>query len=184
MPEIDHSFVGQTVIVTGSNTGLGYEAAKYYILLGASRVILAVRSVDKGNEAKRTLEAATGKTGVIEVWTLDMSSNASIQEFVTKTESLDRIDVLLENAGMLSTTWQLSVEGIEMGMAVNVYGTIFLALLMIPVLRASARKHNIIPVITIVGSGAHHMHPIQDAIDSGDPLAYWDDEKSYARGSR
>ena len=185
VPELNHSFAGQTIIVTGSNTGLGYESAKHYLLLGASRIILAVRNLDKGNAAKVKLEAATGKTGILEVWSLDMSSYTSIQEFVNKAEkNLDRIDVLLENAGMLSTKWQVSVEGTEMGMAVNVYGTIFLALLMIPVLRASARKHNITPVVTIVGSEAHHLHSIKQAVNSGDPLAYWDDEKKYDRLSR
>ena len=145
---------------------------------------MAVRNLDKGNAAKTKLEASTGKLGILEVWTLDMSSYTSIQEFVVKAKTLDRIDVLLENAGMLSTTWQVSVEGTEMGMAVNVYGTILLALLMIPVLRVSARKHNIVPVITIVGSEAHHLTSMKEPVKSGDPLGYLDDEKKYDRVAR
>src|SRR6266536_1040966 len=50
------SFDGQTVIMTGSNTGLGLEAARHITKLGAQRVILAVRSIAKGEAAKKSIE--------------------------------------------------------------------------------------------------------------------------------
>ena len=157
VPEIRHSFAGQTVIVTGSNAGLGFASAKHYVTLGASKVILAVRSIDRGNAAKARIEDATGRAGVVEVWTLDMSSYASIKDFAEKAKTLDRVDVLLENAGVMSFDWNLAVDGSETTMAVNVYGTIMLALLMIPLIRITARKHNTTPVLTIVSSEAHHF---------------------------
>jgi NAD(P)-dependent dehydrogenase (short-subunit alcohol dehydrogenase family) len=69
------SFAGQTVIVTGSNVGLGKEAARHIARLGVSKLILAVRNVDAGEEAKGDIESTTncGKM-VIEVWQLDLSS--------------------------------------------------------------------------------------------------------------
>lgn len=53
------SFVGKTVIITGSNTGLGREAARHIARLGAETIILAVRSLRKGEAAKRDIEQST-----------------------------------------------------------------------------------------------------------------------------
>ena len=55
------SFTGKTVLVTGSNVGLGYEAAIKYAQKGASKLILAVRSVDKGEQAKSEIIEKTGR---------------------------------------------------------------------------------------------------------------------------
>src|ERR1700742_4615754 len=81
---------GKTVLVTGSNSGLGLEAAQYYYRLGAARLILAVRTPSKGEDAKRDIEAnpihpdtsaadkaiataeeVTSPQPVISVWQLD-----------------------------------------------------------------------------------------------------------------
>lgn len=69
------SFAGQTVIVTGSNIGLGKEAARHIARLGVSKLILAVRNIDAGEEAKTYIEHTTNcSKSVIEVWQLDLSS--------------------------------------------------------------------------------------------------------------
>lgn len=67
-------FTGQTIIITGSNVGLGYEAARHFTRLGAAKVILAVRNCQAGEEAKRSIELSTHITGVCEVWQLDLAS--------------------------------------------------------------------------------------------------------------
>lgn len=59
------SFQGRTVIVTGANTGLGQEAARHFVRLGASTLIIACRTVSKGEAAKKDIEQSTGRTGVI-----------------------------------------------------------------------------------------------------------------------
>ena len=147
-------------------------------------MILAVRSIDRGNAAKARIEDATGRAGVVEVWTLDMSSYASIKDFAEKAKTLDRVDVLLENAGVMSFDWNLAVEGSETTMAVNVYGTIMLALLMIPLMKITARKHNTTPVLTIVSSEAHHFTNLAEEMKSGDVLASLDEEKKFNAFSR
>jgi retinol dehydrogenase-12 len=101
---------GQTVIVTGANVGLGLEAARHIVNLGAAKVILAVRSIDKGEAAKKDIEATSGKRGVVEVWQLDLSSYASVEEFAAKASKLDRLDVLLENAGIATGTFKLAED--------------------------------------------------------------------------
>lgn len=62
-----HSFADQVAIVTGSNTGLGLEAARHLVRLDAKKVILAVRNTSKGDVAKVSIEQSTGRRGVVEV---------------------------------------------------------------------------------------------------------------------
>lgn len=146
---------GQTVIVTGSNTGLGKEAARHFARLGASKVIIACRSVDKGEAAKKDIETTTKcNSDVIEVWPLDLASYESVRAFADRASKLNRLDVLLENAGVAGTKWNNS-NGHEQMIDVNVISTFYLALLMLPKLKASAKEFNIKPRLTIVTSEVH-----------------------------
>jgi retinol dehydrogenase 12 len=56
---------GQTVIVTGANAGIGLEAAWHFVHLDASKVILAVRSISKGEAAAKFIEESTGQAGML-----------------------------------------------------------------------------------------------------------------------
>lgn len=144
---------GKTFIVTGANTGLGFEAAKHLIRCRSERVILAVRSLERGEEAKRRIEADTSVAGVAEVWQLELSSYDSIKAFVKKVEQLERLDAIIENAGVAAPDFTLS-EGYETTITVNVIGTFLLAALVLPKLRATAKKTGQKTDLTIVGSGA------------------------------
>lgn len=95
------SHEGKTVIVTGANIGLGYEAAKHFVRLGAAKVILAVRSPEKGEEARKTIETSEKRSGVVEVWALDLASYDSVKAFAKRVAGLERVDVVVENAGTL-----------------------------------------------------------------------------------
>ena len=151
-PEAD--FSGQTVIVTGSNAGLGFEAARHITRLNAEKVILAVRSLEKGEKAKKSIEESTGRQGAVEVWPLDLSSYDSVKEFVKRAESLKRLDVVLENAGMFPQGFVLA-EDYEATITVNVVSTFLLALMILPKLRETATRYNITPRLTIVSSEVH-----------------------------
>ncbi|EXJ87396.1 alcohol dehydrogenase [Capronia epimyces CBS 606.96] len=150
------SFKGQTVIVTGSNTGLGKEAARHFARLGVSKLILAVRNTSAGENARREIEETTHcGPGVIEVWKLDLASYESVQTFATRAaKDLARIDVLLENAGIAVSKFALA-EGHERTVTVNVISTFLLALLLLPKLEATARDYNTHPRLTIVSSEVH-----------------------------
>ncbi|EDU44469.1 Short-chain dehydrogenase [Pyrenophora tritici-repentis] len=118
-------FSGKTVIITGSNVGLGKEAARHYARLDASVLILAVRSLDKGLVAKQEITRTTGHKN-IKVWKLDMSDYTSIQSFVKRAEDeLDRVDVFIANAGVVRSQYH-EVNGHEEGIAVNVIATTLL----------------------------------------------------------
>ena len=100
-PATEVDFTGQTIIVTGSNVGLGKEAARHFVRLNADKVILAVRNLAAGDEAKQDIERSTGRPhGVCQVWHLDLASVASVKAFATRASTeLARVDCLVENAG-------------------------------------------------------------------------------------
>ncbi|KIW05786.1 uncharacterized protein PV09_03641 [Verruconis gallopava] len=156
---------GGTFIVTGSNTGLGFDAAKSLVQTGASKVILAVRTPSKGEDARSKIETATGITGVLEVWQLEMASYDSILAFAKRVELLERVDAIIENAAMALDKWQTGDKGMEMSLIVNVTGTMLLAGLVMPKLKECAEKFNIKPTISIVGSGVAHQDDCRDELN-------------------
>ena len=155
-PAPTSDFTGQIIIVTGSNTGLGLEAARHLVALKAEKVILAVRNAEKGEAARRSIEDSTKRSGVIEVWPLDLSSYQSVEQFAQRASKLPRLDVLLENAGIATQKFTL-VEGNESTITVNVVSTFLLALLLLPKLRETATTFNVLPRLVIVSSEVHAM---------------------------
>jgi len=93
LPYPTADFSGQTIIITGSNTGLGLEAARHIVRLGAAKVILAVRTISKGEAAaKDIIESTKVKENVIEVWQVDLSSYESVKAFGARVQTLERLD--------------------------------------------------------------------------------------------
>ena len=101
LPYPNSSFAGQTVIVTGSNTGLGLEAARHIARLGAAKVILACRTVTKGQTAAADITASEHLTSDrIEVWELNLSSYQSIKAFAQRVQRLDRLDAFIQSGDL------------------------------------------------------------------------------------
>ncbi|RMJ15277.1 hypothetical protein CDV36_005089 [Fusarium kuroshium] len=142
---------GGTYIVTGANTGLGFECAKTLVRLGAKTVILGVRSIEKGDVAATAIAKETGREGVCQVWHLDLASLDSVEEFAKKVKTLDRIDALIQNASVALADYTLS-EGVETTLTVNVLSTMLLAIRAMPKLQESARTFSINPHLVIVSS--------------------------------
>ncbi|KAI5197491.1 NAD(P)-binding protein [Aureobasidium subglaciale] len=157
----EQSCKGQVFIVTGANVGLGLEASRHLVRLGADKVILACRNAEKGEAAVKDIEQSTKRIGVAEVWSLDLSSFESVKEFAKKVDTLPRIDAIIENAGISTEKFQL-FEGMESTVTVNVISTFLLALLVLPALKRSSQKHNIQPRLTIVASEVHHWTDIPE----------------------
>ena len=154
-PPSTYDFTGQTVIVTGANAGLGYEAALQIARQNAARVILAVRTPSKGEDARRKIESSTGRDGAVEVWPLDLSSFASVRAFAARAATtLERLDALLENAGVVAERFELA-EGHESTVTTNVVSTFLLARLLLPKLRETAARFGVRPRLTIVSSEVH-----------------------------
>ncbi|KAF7558902.1 hypothetical protein G7046_g5264 [Stylonectria norvegica] len=144
---------GATYIVTGSNVGLGFEAAKHLVEFKSKKVIIAVRNLKAGEEAKAKIEEATGNTGIAEVWELDLASYDSVKAFAKKASTLDRIDAVIENAAVAMSQRAVSEDHIT-PVTVNVFSTFLLAVLLLPKLSESAEKFGIVPHLAIIASGA------------------------------
>jgi retinol dehydrogenase-12 len=80
----------------------------------------------------------------------------SIRAFAKRAEKLDRLDVILENAGVVMQGFNWSEKAkMELTTAINVVGTFFLALLMLPILRKSGEKYKTVPHLSITSSEVH-----------------------------
>lgn len=145
---------GRTYIVTGANIGLGFECVKHLVRFGSARVIMAVRSTERGQAALESIEADTGTSGVAEVWPLDLTSYQSIQDFAKRVEGLDRVNALVHNAGVANEEWTICEEGggLETSLMVNLVGPLYLTSLLMPYLEACAERLGIQPRITFVNS--------------------------------
>ncbi|RDW63776.1 putative short-chain dehydrogenase [Coleophoma cylindrospora] len=158
LPEPTASFQGKTVIVTGSNVGLGLEASRWLVRLGASRVILACRNLSKGQAAAKDIQTTTGcSSDTIGVWQLDMGSYASVQAFAAKVKAeLPRLDVLIANAGINSHIFNLAEDN-EAMVTVNVVSLFLLGFLLYPKLRETAKQYNTETHFTITSSDLHEV---------------------------
>ncbi|ROW13542.1 hypothetical protein VPNG_04379 [Cytospora leucostoma] len=181
------SFAGKTVLVTGANTGLGFEAAVKFARLGASRLILAVRTPSKGEEAKARILQATGREDdFITILQVDLAEFESVKAFIrVLEEETDHLDVALLNAGLGNPTYVKSPLGWEMAVQVNVLSTALMAVLLLPLLRVAARPGQTLPHLTFVNSHGHSMAEREWIGEDGSLLQAatsepgWDAKKSY-----
>ena len=155
------SFANQTIIVTGSNVGLGFEAARHFYRLNCAKLILAVRTISKGETAKEDIVRSIGHRNdadAIEIWPLDMSSTESTLAFAERVNSdLPRVDAIVQNAGINNQSWEVS-EGWEQTIQVNVINTLLLGLLVLPKLRETKKTlTDSSPHLEIVSSQLHRF---------------------------
>ena len=110
---------GKVIIVTGGNSGLGYESVKAFAEKGAE-VIMASRSLEKGSTAKKEIGNVKGNITVMQ---LDLMDFASISSFVKVfKEKYNRLDILLNNAGIMMTPYSLTKDGLEAQNGTNHFG--------------------------------------------------------------
>jgi len=142
---------GRTVIVTGANSGIGFEAAKELALKGAV-VILAVRSQQKGDAAAKAIQALDPQVKVT-VQLIDLASLKSVKAFSTRfTEAHSALDLLINNAGIMIPPHSLTEDGFESQMGTNHFGHFALTAQLFPLLQATKGSR-----IVNVSSSAHNM---------------------------
>ena len=128
---------GKVVLITGATSGLGLAAAGGFARLGAT-VWLAVRNRERGEAARARILEHQGEADV-RVELCDLSRPESVRRFAERfTGEAQRLDVLVNNAGVLTQGRELSADGIELTLATNVIGPFLLTQLLIPVLERSA----------------------------------------------
>lgn len=112
---------GRTAIVTGANTGIGYEAALEFAHKGAYTV-LACRSKERGQQALRNLKAEVPRASA-EIMQLDLASLASVRGFAGAFRAgHERLDVLANNAGIMMVPYGTTEDGFERQFGVNHLG--------------------------------------------------------------
>jgi NAD(P)-dependent dehydrogenase (short-subunit alcohol dehydrogenase family) len=112
---------GRTAVITGANTGLGFETAAALAGRGA-RVVLAVRNLEKGKQAAARITATTPGADV-ELQELDLSSLESVRTAAAQLRSdHDRIDLLINNAGVMYTPKSTTKDGFELQFGTNHLG--------------------------------------------------------------
>ena len=182
-PYPTRSFAGQTVLVTGSNVGLGFEAARHFYRLNCAKLILAVRTVSKGQSAKedivRSVKHRSDGAEAIEIWALDLDSTESTLAFAQRAnQELGRLDAVVENAGINNAGWVVKEE-FEQTIQVNVINTFLLALSLLPKLTETKQKFpGSSPHLEIVSSEAHRFSKFKE-INAPDIYATLNDGKQY-----
>lgn len=109
---------GRIAVVTGANSGLGYHTTMALALKGA-KVIMACRSLEKGELARQQILAMNPDVE-LEVWHLDLASLLSVRTFTDRFHAYsDRLDLLINNAGLMAIPENRTEEGFEMQFGVN-----------------------------------------------------------------
>lgn len=142
---------GKVVIVTGANSGIGYEATRALVKHGAT-VIMACRNLEKGESALKQILSENPR-GQLDLLKLDLADLSSVQEFAEKfLGEYDRLDILINNAGVMATPYGKTNDGFELQFGINHLGHFKLTSLLFDLLK---RTHNS-RVIT-VSSYAHYF---------------------------
>ncbi|KAK0463437.1 hypothetical protein IW261DRAFT_1672487 [Armillaria novae-zelandiae] len=169
---------GKTLVLIGANAGLGFEAAKHFAKMNPARLVLTARDETKGKEALTRIQQETGYTKA-ELWIIDLANFSSVIAFADQAErELERLDILVENAGM--ATWEYEqVEGWERTLHTNNLGPGLLAIRMIPKLLETARKYSVIPRLVIVASDVHYWTTIEKDVIAGPSILEKLSDKDY-----
>jgi NAD(P)-dependent dehydrogenase (short-subunit alcohol dehydrogenase family) len=148
---------GRIAVVTGANRGLGREVTRYLARRGA-RVIMACRNAADGGAAAATLRAE-GLDGPLEVRPLDLASLASVETFAAGLADEGRLDLRLNNAGLMAVDRGLTTDGFETHMGVNHLGHFALTARLLPLLSATGGSR----IVTMSSMAARLGH-----VDLGD----------------
>ena len=151
---------GKTVLITGSNSGIGYKTAEVCAFLGAN-VVLACRSEKKALEAQQKLGKEYPNVN-ISILSIDLASLGSIDNFVKKIvdDKID-IDVFVSNAGVYHQPGKKTKDNFELVLGVNYFGTYYLMESLLPYLATLGHEVTYINTISLI-------HKFAKKIDFGD----------------
>ena len=142
---------GKNVIVTGANSGVGYEAARAFAEKGA-HVVFACRSRERAEEAVAELSKQNPKVSV-EIAILDLADMASVHNFAQQyNASHERLDILVNNAGVMAIPYRETADGFEMQLGTNHLGHFALTGLLLDRLasRLNGKYRLLVPLLSII----------------------------------
>ncbi|KAG1870272.1 short-chain dehydrogenase [Suillus subalutaceus] len=147
---------GQSLVVVGTNVGLGNEAAVHLAQLKPKTLLITNRDEVKCELSKTDVETRSGMTG-IESWPLELSSFDSVRSFVDNFETKGyTANVLIANAGISTMQYAKTPDGYETTFQVNYLSTALLSILMLPHLIETGTPERASRLV-IVSSEVHYM---------------------------
>ncbi|EJD48424.1 NAD(P)-binding protein [Auricularia subglabra TFB-10046 SS5] len=155
----------QTAVVTGGTAGIGYEVAKSLVLAGA-RVVALSRKPEHGDDALNSIKEAAaqihGHSGRVDFHFVkcdfgSLKEVRAVADRVAREE--ERIDILINDAGIGVSNYALDADGIERIFGVNVVGHFLFINRLLPTIRKTARAHSVVPRIVNLTSNMHKLAP-------------------------
>ena len=171
------SLTGQTIVITGANSGLGKEAAIKLASLGAKKVIILCRNPVAAAAAIAEIEERSKTKGHVSTIPLDLGDLKSIENCVKQLKSeVDNIDVLMNNAGVMAIpTRETTLDGFERQMGINHLGHYALTLLLLKSGLIKSSNSDGTARIINVSSTAHlfgDLEKVRDDLFLSQPEAY------------
>ena len=152
---------GKTVVITGGNVGIGLETAVGLAEQGA-QVIITSRDAARGLTAVAEIRERAGANGSVDVMALDLASLASVRDFAADAgRRFDKIDVLINNAGVVLQERDLTADGFERTFGVNHVGHFVLTQLLLDQVRAA-------PAARVLNVSSHAHKSARDGLDFDD----------------
>lgn len=161
------------ILITGANTGIGLATAESFIKDG-HHVLIACRNLDKAEHAKQHLESfGTGKVDII---LLDLNNLDHVNQVANEIiEKYEKLDVLVNNAGMMTPTLESTINGYEKQFGVNYLAPFLLTMKLLPLLK-NAEQGRIIHLASMM----HLIGKINPKIFKADQVQKYNGVLSYA----
>jgi len=138
---------GKTAVITGANTGIGYETAAEFVRRGVSTLIIGCRDMRKAESALQRLESLAGPSQTIYLFKLDLASLDSVRSFAANVKANDGVSeagvhILVNNAGIFAGDGGPTKDGYEIHFGVNYLGHFLLTVLLEPELIKASKASN------------------------------------------
>ena len=173
--DLSVDLTGRVCLVTGANSGIGYETALAFAERGAT-VWLLCRNLERGEKARSQIATLTGNPR-ISLHKVDVSELSSVEAFLAESRP-QRVDVLVHNAGVLLREPESNSSGLELTLATNIVGPTALTAGLLPAL-----ERGVSPRIVWVSSGGMYTQRLSVS-DLENPPGKFDGVKAYARTKR
>jgi NAD(P)-dependent dehydrogenase (short-subunit alcohol dehydrogenase family) len=149
---ISLELIGKRIIITGANSGIGFETAKALAQKGAE-VILAVRNEQKGKLSMNSILKENPQASIV-VMELNLADLTSVRDFVKDfSNRYDSLDILINNAGVMIPPYQKTKDGFELQFGTNHLGHFALTGLLLPLLKKTPNSR-VVALSSIAHRGA------------------------------
>jgi NAD(P)-dependent dehydrogenase (short-subunit alcohol dehydrogenase family) len=156
-----NDMTGKTVVVTGGNSGIGFETAAALGSMGA-RVLITARNKAKGEAAVESIRSRIGAAGSVELVVFDLADLSSVRDGAQRIlDGCPRLDVLVNNAGLVLSERTETVDGYETTFAINHLGPFLLTSLLLPRLLES-KPARVVNVASTAHNQARRGIPFDD----------------------